>query len=250
VGPVGLVGLAITALVAAIEGASALGSVEGWLLDRRMLWGQGSAPDPSEDIVHVDIDDEALEEVGRWPWDRELLAMAIDALADAGARVIVLDLLLDDAQRPRWRPDGAGGFELVRDDDILAASIDRAGNVVMGVHLDKPKPKDAGERTRKVDVDMLQWIVVPPVGVIAGVADALGFVNTQSEDDQRIRRIPPKVEAQGEDWWQLGVMGAARQLGVDPGSLSSTDRELRVGGATLELTDRRMLVPWRTRPVE
>ena len=38
----------------------------------------------SDDILHVDIDDGALQRIGRWPWTRTLIAGCIDALADAG----------------------------------------------------------------------------------------------------------------------------------------------------------------------
>ncbi|MDG2292649.1 MAG: adenylate/guanylate cyclase domain-containing protein [Phycisphaerales bacterium] len=46
----------------------------------------------SDEILHVDIDDGALQRIGRWPWTRTLIAGCIDALTDAGARTIAIDL--------------------------------------------------------------------------------------------------------------------------------------------------------------
>lgn len=57
----------------------------------------GRSPSPmSPDIVHVDIDDGALQRIGRWPWPRPLLAACLDELRDAGARTIAIDLELSE----------------------------------------------------------------------------------------------------------------------------------------------------------
>ena len=52
-------------------------------------------------IVHVDIDDNALERVGRWPWHRDEIADFIRILDELGAEVIAIDLLLSEPEAPR-----------------------------------------------------------------------------------------------------------------------------------------------------
>ncbi len=95
------IGLLLTLLLVAIE--VALGS------HRDSPWERGAidarfrhaprAPRPlSPKIVHVDIDDGALKSVGRWPWDRAVLADAVEELHRAGARTIALDLLFSEPQ--------------------------------------------------------------------------------------------------------------------------------------------------------
>jgi signal transduction histidine kinase len=44
--------------------------------------------------VVVAIDEQSLREVGAWPWDRTTLATIVDRAADAGARGVILDILL------------------------------------------------------------------------------------------------------------------------------------------------------------
>ena len=44
--------------------------------------------------VVVAIDEQSLREVGAWPWDRTKLATLVDRAADAGARGVILDILL------------------------------------------------------------------------------------------------------------------------------------------------------------
>ncbi|MBN2376981.1 MAG: CHASE2 domain-containing protein [Sedimentisphaerales bacterium] len=52
------------------------------------------------DIAVVVIDDNSLQQLGRWPWRRNLLARLIDVCHEAGASQIVLDILLTDEQYP------------------------------------------------------------------------------------------------------------------------------------------------------
>jgi MYXO-CTERM domain-containing protein len=46
----------------------------------------------------VAIDEPSLRAIGPWPWDRPTLANLVNRAADAGARAVVLDILLADAR--------------------------------------------------------------------------------------------------------------------------------------------------------
>ena len=48
----------------------------------------------AEATAIVAIDEQSLAAVGAWPWDRALIAAIVDRAADAGARAVVLDVLL------------------------------------------------------------------------------------------------------------------------------------------------------------
>ena len=50
------------------------------------------------DIELVVVSDEDLEEYGRWPWPRSIIAQAIHNLSMAGARVIALNILFSEAE--------------------------------------------------------------------------------------------------------------------------------------------------------
>jgi CHASE2 domain-containing sensor protein/signal transduction histidine kinase len=53
-----------------------------------------AAQSPSPEILIVAIDEPSLAALGKWPWPRETHAKLLDRLADAGARSVMLDLLL------------------------------------------------------------------------------------------------------------------------------------------------------------
>ncbi len=72
-----------------------------WLMRER-----GPLPVPS-DIAIVAIDEKSIGAFGRFPWPRQVLARAIDALSAADAKVIAVDVLFPDPTTP-GRRRGAG----------------------------------------------------------------------------------------------------------------------------------------------
>lgn len=49
---------------------------------------------PSPDLVLVEIDDDSVAQIGRWPWTRAVQAALVDRLRLAGVRIVAIDLLL------------------------------------------------------------------------------------------------------------------------------------------------------------
>lgn len=92
-----------------------------WLLDRAeysLLDARFRlrGPQPvSESVVIVAIDAASLDEFGRWPWRRSLLADLIDRLAGAGVAAIGVDLVFSEKETPAQ----TGALRLAR--EILAA---------------------------------------------------------------------------------------------------------------------------------
>ncbi|MFQ5544437.1 MAG: CHASE2 domain-containing protein [Acidiferrobacterales bacterium] len=57
-----------------------------------------SDPTATKGIAIVAIDDDSIEEIGRWPWPRNILAEMITQLSEAGAKVIGLQIFLSEPQ--------------------------------------------------------------------------------------------------------------------------------------------------------
>lgn len=128
-----LLGALLTIIVASVEALGWLETAERYFYDRRARLCQVFAPPPSTQIVHINIDDASLQEVGRWPWPRADLARVIQEIHEAGAKVIGLDMMMPEDQPPRYErrnsPDGAV-YEEIDDDRILADTMRAAGNVL------------------------------------------------------------------------------------------------------------------------
>ena len=87
------VGAAIVVGMVVASGLGYLRPLELILYAPRVLNANYFTPDPSDAIVHVDIDDNAIENLGRWPWPRDVQAAAINMLQELNARVIALDVI-------------------------------------------------------------------------------------------------------------------------------------------------------------
>lgn len=149
-----LLGTLLTCVAAALQTAGALERPENWLYDQRCRRCQPKVA-PTDRLVHVDLDDESIAAIGRWPWPRSVLASVVGELGDAGAAAIGLDVLLADRDDPgAFEPDergtaggdtvappttgpaapppvGTGGGD-VRDAALVLA-LRRANNVVLPV---------------------------------------------------------------------------------------------------------------------
>ncbi len=105
-------------LVAAIE--------QGWfyrfdqtLYDQSLsLWARPA----DRDIVIVGVDEDSLKQLGRWPLRRGIDATLINALSEAGAKVIVMDVILTETDNR----DPAG-------DTALAAALRNSPRIVLPV---------------------------------------------------------------------------------------------------------------------
>ena len=53
---------------------------------------------PGNKVAIIAIDDQSIENLGRWPWPRDIHATMIDKLSAAGAKVIGLTMLMSEPQ--------------------------------------------------------------------------------------------------------------------------------------------------------
>jgi len=143
--------------------ASGLGRyARDWLMRAR-----GPLPVP-DDIAIVAIDEASMARFGRFPWSRRVLARTVDAIAADNPKVIALDILFTD---PTAQDD----------DDALARSIGRAGNVVVAAQL-TDSPVHGGPS---------RWLM--PIPSIERAAAAVGHVNVQTEQDGAARQIAVRL---------------------------------------------------------
>lgn len=96
---------------------------------------------PSADVVVVGIDDATLSDLRiQWPYPRTLHARAIDALTDAGAKVIAYDITFAEPTTPF--DDSAAARRAAEDGDLaLLDAITRAKRVVLAANeFDTSRP--------------------------------------------------------------------------------------------------------------
>src|SRR5437016_7490466 len=62
---------------------------------------QRTAPRSASDLPLriIAIDERSLEQIGQWPWPRGIVAQLVDKVRDAGASLIVFDILFAEPDR-------------------------------------------------------------------------------------------------------------------------------------------------------
>ncbi len=109
------------------EGHSFLNYLELKLLDTKFQTRKAQKPDPR--IAIVSIDDESIKKLGRWPWDRRILAHSLKNLKTYQPSVIGMDVVFSEV-------DPLGG------DKVFAEQIKKMDDVVLGYffYFDKNLP--------------------------------------------------------------------------------------------------------------
>ena len=117
---------------------------------------------PNDRIAVIAIDDQSIDNLGRWPWPRNIHAEMLETLASGGAKVVGNTIFYSEPQddpglryieklRATYRASGARIPALRRQldeaskaldtDTILAASVAQADNVVLAMTFDLGEPQ-------------------------------------------------------------------------------------------------------------
>ncbi|RQQ03228.1 CHASE2 domain-containing protein [Burkholderia stagnalis] len=162
---IGCLGIAV--IVACVLGRAST-SVDGLVYDRLLMLR--SLP-LSPDIVVVDIDNQSVATLGRWPWPRSVHARLLDALSRAQPAAVVYDVLFTEPSP---------------DDRQFAAGLGRVPTF-MPILLSPEGP----DGTRTVD---------PPVPELAARAAGLGHINLEVDPDGIVRSVA-LYESDGRTRW-------------------------------------------------
>ena len=207
---------------------------------------RGALP-PPEEIVIAAIDEKSVERIGRWPWGREKIAGLVKKLAEGGAEVIVLDIILSESEKS---------------DPLLGQAIHEAGNILLPVVFEFDKKPDRPDhefllnhaiRTIALPERFEQYAPISakrplvPVPEIIREAMALGHVNIFPDPDGVLRWEAMVIEYNGYLFPSIDLRTAAIYLGIPPEKviLEATDG-VYLGEKRYIPTDRygRSLIPY------
>ncbi len=227
-----------------------------------------SSRQPSDRIAVIAIDDQSIANIGRWPWPRDVHAKLIDQLAAAKAKTIVHTAFFFEPQVDRGlayirqmrnvlvKPVGAppveaqsgqastneqlekiiSEAELALDSDaILAASVKKAGNVllpsvfVLGEPQGKPDSplpayalKSALDETSGFSVPSIKG--QQPIESLGTAAAGIGHLNQFQDVDGAVRQEPLLVNYYGKAVPSMSLLAALNSL-----NLVSSDIKLNPG---------------------
>ena len=211
-------GMAVALAVLGLHALGAFEAVEPLFTD--MHFALRGALEPSDQVVVVGVSRQCIrpERLGSWPWERTVHARLIDKLHAAGAKAICFDIYFST---PSADPEA---------DRQMAEAARRAGTVSLAVYKAARLGDALGERGQFVEAKKHQF--VRNIEVLTA-ATAQGHINVRKDSDGVIRRTPAGLACEGRRYYQLGLLGAARWLGVSPEEIWREPGGLRVGDALI-----------------
>jgi len=136
-------------------------------------------------IIIIEIAEDSIQALGRWPWPRRYHARMADLLREWGAQAVLFDLSFTEASTPA-------------DDSALQEAVHQHGHVYLPVHL---------ERTPRGEV----WR--HPLPALERSARGTGHINVTPDRDGVLRRIAPYLRHGDEVHPQYAIRVAYDALG-------------------------------------
>ncbi len=186
-------------------------------------------------IVIVDYDDASLDELGQWPWPRNIIARLLDSIKNLGAKSVSLDVVFPEPDRTSLdilqkqyakdfdiKLDFSGIPENIRNNDAILAATLSAGPFVLGYQFDFESVKKSKDIC--LDLSPLQASVKRAAGaspatkflfkapavvcnepVLNRAAKYEGFFNSMPDEDGIIRRTPLIISWKGKLYPNLAL---------------------------------------------
>ncbi len=144
------------------------------------------------DIVIVEIGDDSIEKLGKWPFPRNYHALVVNALKSSNVKTIVFDVFFSEEKEG---------------DEEFAEAIKDAGNVYLPYVFELNR--DPPDRTRVYATGYAAELL----DIFKKVARGIGFINVEPDIDGKIRRVPPFIEYKNVLYPHITVLVALNNLG-------------------------------------
>lgn len=126
---------------------------------------------PSDNIVIIKIDENSLAALGRWPWDRKIIAKAVNNLFNAKVKVVALDILYPEKSN--------------KTSDLALHNALKKGKSILASHFETFYENVLKNNTiQKVVIES----IIYPIDLLNKVAK-VGFTNVEPDEDGIIRSV-------------------------------------------------------------
>ena len=146
----------------------------------------------AENIAVIEIDEDALETNGQWPWKRDVLAAGIQRAFDEGASAVVLPIIFAE-------PDRLGG------DAAFIEQLGKAPVIIAQSAAQKGKGEPVPRGLATIGGGAEDWLfdypaAIGPVSDIGKSVAGVGMLLTAPELDGVVRRLPLIIQVKGEKY--------------------------------------------------
>ncbi len=210
-------------------------------------------------IVIITLDEESLNfyrnDLGTWPWPREVFGALLDYLKAGGARLVAFDLIFAEPDIKNPTSDAAfaraaSGFGKAITSTVFLPGPETGTetyealmeHLYLAEHFSVPV-----ENRSDITLSQYRSATLPYLGLLAA-SSGTGCINFVADPDGPSRAVYPLFLYQGRYYPSLCLISALKYLGVDPKKESiviTKNRTLLAGPITIPLSpDGRMAVNW------
>ena len=148
---------------------------------------------PADNIAIIEIGDDTIAKLGRFPFDRNYHAIVAAALSEFGAKAILFDVLFDSPQEH---------------DAELEEAVAQSGRTYLPFAFDI----DNADKSNIIKAGGYVSEVLPE---LAARAKGAGHINVVPDPDGKFRRVPPYIMFKGKLYPNLSFLAACDYLGID-----------------------------------
>ena len=194
----------------------------------------------SDNIVIVDVDEKSIAELGRWPWNRSVMAGAIEKLSkDYNVKVILFDIIFAEPDPFTEQCEEIIGnikeslgiesdmLKCEDNDQKLADAIREAKNVVLGYYFSNVEEIPEEVKTENKSYFTSRCLsssimgdasicnipeyenAIPNLDKIKDASEYMGFFTIEPDNDGIFRRVPLIIKYDGEYYPALSLIGAS-----------------------------------------
>ena len=227
-----------------------------------------SSRTPSKRIAIIAIDNQSINNIGRWPWSRDVHAKMTDLLTTAKAKVITnstfflepqtdpglvyINKLQESWQKAQTTNPGAGSApelaqfgsllleaqKSLNTDRRLAQSFSQAGNVLIPMVLnpgeplgrpDKPLPDYVLKSALRTGKAAPTNAFQAPIPEIGQAAAGIGHLFTSRDPDGSVREEMLALTFDDKTLPSLALLTAASSLNLRPSDIQINDNRVQLG---------------------
>jgi len=190
-----------------------------------------------ENIVFIEMAEDSIEAIGRWPWPRQWHATLISILDRYNTRLVIFDVIFDK--------------ESGRSHDLVfEVAIRSSGNVYLPFVF---QFKEGDLPVKDELADGVRNVIFPLKGFL-DASYGYGHVNVAPDADGTLRRSPLVLEYKGKTYPQIAFKAACDYLGVKDKDIivnsgrNITLKDSRIGEIKIPIDNHnQMLVSWAGR---
>ena len=170
-----------------------LDSFEFGTLDLRFFLRPAGAIPVGTEVVIIEIGDDTVAKLGRFPFDRNYHAIVITALSEFGAKAIVFDVLFGSPQEH---------------DAELEDAVAQSGRVYLPFAFDI----DSSKRSDLIAAKGYASECLPD---LVAKAKGTGHINVVPDSDGKFRRVPTYINYNDKLYPNLSFLAACDYLGIN-----------------------------------